>query len=103
MLAAFTKTAELEIEQEEAAKLAEATANVSRHYNVAVAAKTVDWINFATVAGMIYGTRMAAIRNRHAQERKANPQPPKASKGNATDLGWMETFNPDMSGFSAQN
>lgn len=74
MLAAFTKSAELLVDEDEAAKLAEATVNVSRHYNVAMAAKTVDWINFATVAGMIYGTRLVAIRNRRAGERRATPQ-----------------------------
>jgi hypothetical protein len=80
MLAAFTKSAELLLDEKEAAELAQATANVSRHYDVAMAAKTVDWINFSMVAGMIYGTRIVAIRNRRMEERKKNPPPPKPTK-----------------------
>lgn len=108
MLAAFTKSAELFVDMEEAQKLAEATVNVSRHYNVAVAAKTVDWVNFATVAGMIYGTRLVAINNRRKMERRNNPAKPAPTTtarptGDAADSFYrgLDALAPDMTQFQA--
>lgn len=67
MLAALTKTAELQMDADEAMILADATAKVSRHYNVAVAAKTLDWYNLVMVVGTVYGSRLVAIRARMPQ------------------------------------
>jgi hypothetical protein len=98
MLAAFTKSAELLVDESEAQQLAQATANVSRHYNAQIAAKTIDWVNFATVAGMVYGTRLVAIRNRHAAERRANPPAPKAANKSNVETYYegLSTLDPDM-------
>ncbi len=76
MLAGITHSQELMLDPTEATQLAQATANVSRHYGVAMAAKTVDWINFAMVAGGIYGTRLIAIRMRRQYERAGNHAKP---------------------------
>lgn len=79
MLAMITKTQEFLLDETEAKMLAQATANVSRHYDVQMAAKTVDWTNLLMVCGTVYGTRLMAVRNRKNTERRANPPAPKAN------------------------
>lgn len=70
-LASATGVDELAIETDDAEKLANATANVMRHYDVsAVSPKAQDFINLAMVAGMVYGTRLGAWRLRKATERR---------------------------------
>jgi len=85
MLAMLTKTQEWALDASEAMMLAEATANVSRHYDVQIAAKTTDWISLMMVCGTVYGSRLAAIRYRKREERAANPTSPAApvKKSNA--------------------
>lgn len=73
MLAALTKTQEMELAPDEAMNLAQAIANVSRHYDVQLAAKTIDWTNLLMAAATVYGTRLMAMRMRVAAERKARP------------------------------
>lgn len=69
MLAALTKTQELALDKEEANRLAEGISNVSRHYDIAATQKSMDWANLIMVCGMIYGTRIFAIReNRKAKK-----------------------------------
>jgi len=69
MLAGITRVSELEMEQEEASKLAGAMANVARHYDMQASAKAMDWTNLIFVAGSLYGTRFAAIRLRRIMEK----------------------------------
>jgi hypothetical protein len=45
--------------------------NVARHYSVEATQKALDWAAFTGIALMMYGTRIVAIRNRHAAERAA--------------------------------
>lgn len=71
MLAGITRVSELAITSDESEQLATALATVSQFYDVQVAEKTVAWINLAMVGGMIYGTRLVAIRARRTEERKA--------------------------------
>jgi hypothetical protein len=71
ILAAITKTPEFSLSETESEELAKGIANVSRHYDVAASAKTVDIMNLAMVAGMIYGSRIMAMRNRKSAEKKA--------------------------------
>lgn len=80
LLASLTKSQEFFLDAEEAKTLAQASANVSRHYGVAMAAKTVDWINLGMVVSMIYGTRLAAIRMRKRGERPAKKSEQPASQ-----------------------
>lgn len=80
MFAGFAKTPELAIDPAEAKTLAEATANVARHYNVAISEKTQDWANFLMALGAIYGTRFVAIARRKGDEKKA------AKSNNVVDM-----------------
>lgn len=73
MLAKIAKVPEIALDEDEAQKLANATANVARHYNIAVSQKTLDWTNFATAICGIYGTRLIAIANKKRQEANARP------------------------------
>lgn len=74
LLAIVTRAEELAVDEEEAIKLAEASALVARHYNVEVAAKTTDWINLAIVAGSIYAPRIVAMRMRATENRQSAPR-----------------------------
>ncbi len=71
ILAAISKTPEMALDQSEAKELAKGIANVSRHYDVSTTQKTMDIANLVMVAGMIYGSRIMAIRNRKKTERPA--------------------------------
>jgi len=71
MLAGITKVAELELTADESVNLASALSTVNAFYQVQVAEKTLAWVNLAMVSGMIYGTRIIAIRERRAQMRAA--------------------------------
>lgn len=61
LLAKAAKIPELQLDEDEAKKLADATANVARHYNISVSQKTLDWSNFVTALSTIYGTRIFVI------------------------------------------
>lgn len=72
MGAFLLKTPELDLDPEEAKKLAEGTANVLRHYpSVTMPAQALDWIGLATCIGMVYGPRLVAIRMRNRSGRAA--------------------------------
>lgn len=74
ILAGVFKAPGLILEENEARQLAQATADVSRHYNVQATQKTLDWINFVTAATLIYGTRiMAASKRKKAAAETAAP------------------------------
>lgn len=75
MLAGMTRTPEFALDQKEAKSVAEALANVSRHYDVSVSAKALDWTNLIMALGMVYGTRVFAIRNRRMNERAERAKP----------------------------
>lgn len=75
MLAGITRVSELEMDKEEAKKLADAAAKVARHYDLAATAKQLDWTNLIMTAGAIYGTRLMAIRLRRMAERSSAPAP----------------------------
>lgn len=80
MAAAAIKVPELMLEESEAKKIAEAGAKVASHYNVIASPKTVDWVNFCMVLGMVYGTRLVAVRARlHTEAAAKKPQPRKPS------------------------
>lgn len=79
ILAAITKTPEFQLANQEAEEIAKAIGNVSRHYDVSASAKTVDIANLIMVLGMVYGSRLLAIRARKTNERK------KQSQQNAAD------------------
>lgn len=71
MLAGITRVEEMALDMPEAEQLAQATANMMRHYpNAVISPKTVDTINFIMCCGALYGTRLIAIRNRRTQARQ---------------------------------
>lgn len=69
-MAAMLKTPELEIEAEEAQGLAESGLTLAAMYDITPDPKLQAAILFAGQVGMIYGTRIVAIRARKRQEAK---------------------------------
>lgn len=62
MLAAVCKEPGLALNKDEAGSLAQAVANVQRHYpGFETTQLTVDWGNLAMCLIMVYGTRAAAM------------------------------------------
>jgi hypothetical protein len=68
MLAAIAKTPELELSEEEAAKLAKASLAVAKQYNVETTAKAAAWANLAGCIGGIYVPRLMAANFRKKAE-----------------------------------
>jgi hypothetical protein len=69
-MAAMTKTPELELEAEEANGLATSGLTLAAMYDITPDPKLQAAILFAGQVGMIYGTRIVAIRARKAQEKE---------------------------------
>lgn len=86
MLAAFLKVPEIGITKEEADKLAKASANVARHYDVSATQKTLDWTNLAMAIAMVYGTRIMAINFRRKMTPSAPTNPADDNGGPILDL-----------------
>jgi len=80
MIASIFNAPNVELDEDEAAKMAKAIANVTRHYDVpGMSQKTVDWIMCMQAAGAVYGPRMLAWRmDRVARMTKPAPQNPSA-------------------------
>jgi len=68
LLAGVLKAPGLILTEIEAHNMAEATANVSRHYNIQATQKTLDWINLCTTLTLVYGTRIMASKKRKADD-----------------------------------
>lgn len=79
MVSAAIKVPELALDEKEAKQIAEAGAKVATHYNVIASPKTVDWVNFCMVLGMVYGTRLIAVRARLRTEATKKPPARKPS------------------------
>ena len=71
---------EMEIDKDEADILTQSLLKVSRHYpNVAIPAKTLDWLNLMGVVGACYGGRVMRIKERKKKERAEKQQQRAAS------------------------
>lgn len=68
-MAAMTKTPELELDADEAKGLAESGLTLAAMYDITPDPKLQAAILFAGQVGMIYGTRIVAIRARKSQEK----------------------------------
>ena len=69
-LAFAFKTPEIALEDDESKPLAEAIAEVAKHYDIPVIApETVAWISLAVTAGRIYGPKAMLIRERIRAEK----------------------------------
>lgn len=61
----------------EAGFLAQSIVDVARHYNVGVLdQKTVDWLNLLQALGLVYGTRLFAMRAMRPARKAAPAAPP---------------------------
>lgn len=66
---------ELELSKPEADGLADALIRIEREYPTTVDPRVLAWVNLAIVGGMIYGTRIVAVRERLKSERAAKRRP----------------------------
>jgi hypothetical protein len=74
MLAAFLQVKELEIDQNEAARLAQAVTRVNKLYGgFMLSEKTMAWINLLMAGGGIYGPRFVAFSARTKKENASKP------------------------------
>ena len=75
MGAVLLKTPELELTEEESAKLASAIAHVNELYGgVVLPEKAAAWINLIMVAGTIYGPRIIVIQSKGKRKPEAEPR-----------------------------
>jgi hypothetical protein len=79
MCASFLQVPELALDENEAKLLADAVANVAKHYDFLPDPRTQAWFNLAMIAGPIYGMRFWAIRNKAQQRAKPQPGAPARS------------------------
>lgn len=91
MLAGITRTSEFALDKAEAKQLAEGISNVSRHYDIAATQKSMDWTNLLMLLGMIYGTRIYAVRARRAAAKKDTPR--QASSADNVIIPGVGTFS----------
>jgi hypothetical protein len=90
--AGVLKIPELNLDPSEAEKLAASVANVAEQYDIAVAKRTLAWMDLTVTVGGIYGTRAYAYHLRkQAEGRKkvaagpvAVPKQPGAMQGLST-------------------
>lgn len=102
MLAAAVKTPELELDKDEAKKLAENVAAVNAFYGKVIDPKIMAWTALIMTCGQLYAPRVVAIKLRWESEKKDKPrvrQVPAQPQRNA-DLpganGPIAGFDPSM-------
>lgn len=80
-LAAVTQIDVLAIDPDEAKAMAEAAANVQRHYPSSMLDPvTMDWIGLIVTCGTIYGPRIAVMKMQRAERAEQNPPTQTAPK-----------------------
>jgi hypothetical protein len=78
----FTHTPELELSEDEAKGLGEATVRVAQEYDMPMPdAKAMAWINLLKVVSVVYGPRVGAVRIRKAREKASKSLFPIRSVG----------------------
>lgn len=75
MAASFSQIKELELAEDEAAKMAQAIARVAALYDVGASERTLAWTNLMVCMGGIYGTRAFAYKLRKDAEDEAKKAP----------------------------
>lgn len=63
------------LSDDDAKTYARAVQNVSRHYNVETAQKTIDWCNLIGMVSFVEGTRLMAQRQARAAAKAPPPSP----------------------------
>lgn len=107
LLAVSTKTPELALEPDESKPLAQAVAEVAKHYDIpGLDAKTVAWMGLIMVAGKIYVPRAVLISQRLEQERKekkpsnvvklVEPDKPRKEKKRQEQPVELDPLNPPL-------
>lgn len=76
MMAAGLQAPEMAIEADEAKMLAEAVAEVQRHYPMVIDPRVMAWVNLVSAAGMVYGPRVYMIRKRKIAEAEMAKEKP---------------------------
>jgi hypothetical protein len=71
MAAGAFDTPELALDDDEAKQIANATAEVAKHYSVNIDPKTLAWMNFGWAVSCVYGSRVVAITMRRRNEKEA--------------------------------
>lgn len=82
----------MKLDDDEAVQVAEAAANVGKHYNVPISPITQAWVGLGMTVGSIYAGKIAAIKfKREASKPTAQPRPAQPSANGASppsnDLG----------------
>jgi hypothetical protein len=98
---------ELELDNEEAKRYADATQNLMKHYDHRVNPKVMAWLQFSCAVGGIYGPRAVAIYKRMEGEAAQRPKPQVASSPRAAQAQpgpvkpWSETAPSELFGTMA--
>lgn len=102
MLAGLVRVPELEIDKDDAKRIAEAWGAVQKEYSfAALDPKTTAWTNLIFVAGSIYAPRVMTYKLRRAMETENSPAPeqprpaapapaPNARRANAVIIGGVD-------------
>lgn len=101
-IAARAKEPTLKLNDDEATQVAEAAANVGKHYNVPISPITQAWLGLGMTVGSIYAGKLAAInmRKRVTPVSRPAPQAPtKPANGKDDDLGFGQ---PDLSSLTSK-
>jgi hypothetical protein len=88
---------ELELDKEECKKLGDAIQEVGKHYAMAFDPKHVAILNLCVVMGMIYGTRIAAVRTRTKKNAPAKATPIAQVPKQPPQPRGAEVWNPEQS------
>jgi hypothetical protein len=94
MLATIARAPELELSEDEAAKIAKASVAVAKLYNIETTEKAAAWANLAGALGGAYIPRFLAINFRKSQEAAQR----KGGNGNVTNFPGGPPIQPGMPG-----
>lgn len=88
LLSVVTGNDVFKLEQQEADELSKAYAGVARHYpTLQQSEKMIDWGHLISALGMIYGTRVFALRQQWRAQKAAQPRASTANMANGADMG----------------
>lgn len=102
-LAQLSGIKELELDDDEARKLSEASKEVLKHYPLGVSEKTLAWVNLTVVAGGIYGIRFMAWNVRKSAEKRARTITLTPAPGSSGQAAGQAPSAPPPNGHAANN
>lgn len=103
MLAGLCKAPEIALDEADSKRIAIAVVNVGRHYNLAVAEKTMDWANLIMCLGMVYGGKFMAITLRVKAEKDAAraARTPEPEENGSDNMFGMVPVTASYSGYNS--